>query len=1583
MSGFVLLLLCVTARVAQAQAPYVLPYKMTTLMGPHAPYTIGKYCSGTSGPIAYNVSGDGCPASLLYVGTEPHDVRVDSLGNVYYLDDTSTTNITIHKYNPRTGLVTNYAGGSLGKCSSGDKYGAGCPASDNLGNNATGYSYSLRGRGIGLAPNNDLYLAGYNGYYDWRVGFASDIFSVVAGISSTGYTDNVIATSGATGQTRGIGADAAGNVYIADTSNNALRKVSAANGFISTVAGSGGVSGQANTAGYLDGPAATSLISGPEDAQVDSYGNVYIADQGNSLVRVLYNGQGTIPNVASPVAGHVYTVAGFNATNPNGPSVATTYANVPQPALATAIAGVRKLTLDQYNNVYIADSTNYVVWFLDHATGYIRIIAGTFGKNGSGTNTGAGCTGGTTIGDGCIATNATLYPTSDMGVTVDRFENIYITDYEGGGSNGRIREAVNNQNFGAVATGSSPQQIIEVHVGVGDTILATTGAIINSTNTDFTIVGTPVWVNGAANADGTSDYLITVQFAPTKPGINNAALKVTTTLGQAASFGLTGIGTAPSVAIDPGAVTVLSAAATPVNKPTSVFSDAMGNTYIADTGNNRVLFYNASTATYTVIAGTGTAGYAGDGGAGTAATLKAPQAVTVDAAKNVFIADTGNNAIRRVDGGTGIITTYAGGTSTACPVSTDALGDGCPATQAVLTAPAGVAIDNIGNLYVSDQSAPGGVAANTIRVVGSNSYIYALAGGASTVCSAATDTFGDGCTASAVMLNAPAGLALDTTSNLYIADSGNNIVRMLNLGTQAVTLVAGNGQAGYAVSSGSVAALSQLNAPRAVAVDAGGNVYIADTGNHSIRLVTVTTGLISTITGINGASGTGVVPGSGVQAQLVSPAGVATTGAGTLVISDTGNSRLLSDNRTQAAYNFGRTNVGSSSTAIPFSELGTGNATASLGATLFTTTTTTGYPNYYTLTASGSNGCGNNTTLAPGATCGLTAQFSPTASTDPVSVSTTYAEAAAVVSNPAVPQIKLSGVGVVLVKTSSVVLQTAPVLPANPQYGGTLTMTATITPASCAALATICAPTGTVAFVVDGTALAPVALAPNTGNATSSAAVTISGLAVGVHTVAVLYSGDLYYASNTSNAVNVTVITATTSTLLSISPASSQQFTATTFTATVASTITGGGTPTGTVTFYNNSVTPAAVLGTGTLNGSGVGSFTEQLILNTDGTQGSNTTQVPGSYSVTAKYNGDANFSVSTSSTSTLTVTADTPAILLASRSCNEINVALASGVSAAVNPLGICPNDVTQKWGPQSSNTLYGGVAKPTSGGTAGGTITGFTLCPAPLGSPCPSTSNPDPSQYNFLTMVTFAEPNNFTVGQTVVVSGATNVNPSSTGVNVNSAVVFNIQYTVLAATSTSWTGTLTSYAATAQGASIDATLFVRPTNSLSGTMTFSCTGLPANAACTFSPTTLTLTAGTSIPAYTPVIVTFFTDLQPGTGGTSSLRAPVLAGHRSSGMALAMLFGWPITLAGLAGVIRFRRRNGFGRGLTLVALLCILVGASTVFTGCSPSGPGSYVANLTPAGTYPITITATDGSVSSSIVINFAVSSPGITGQE
>ncbi len=259
-----------------------------------------------------------------------------------------------------------------------------------------------------------------------------------------------------------------------------------------------------------------------------------------------------------------------------------------------------------------------------------------------------------------------------------------------------------------------------------------------------------------------------------------------------------------------------AATAASINNPGSVAVDTAGNVYIADSDHNRIRKVSASTGIITTIAGNGSLGYSGDGGAATAAGLYYPYGVAVDAAGNLYIADTGDNRIRKVSASTGIITTVAGNGSAGYS------GDGAAATAAELDKPFGVAVDAAGNLYIAD------TCDNRIREVSaSTGIITTVAGNGSPYYG------GDGGAATAAGLAFPEGVAVDAAGNLYIADSYDNRIRKVSASTGIITTVAGNGSPATTAATAGLATAAGLYNPYGVAVDAAGNLYIADTWRQS------------------------------------------------------------------------------------------------------------------------------------------------------------------------------------------------------------------------------------------------------------------------------------------------------------------------------------------------------------------------------------------------------------------------------------------------------------------------------------------------------------------------------------------------------------------------------------------------------------------------------------------------------------------------------------------------------------------------------------------------------------------------------
>ncbi len=341
-----------------------------------------------------------------------------------------------------------------------------------------------------------------------------------------------------------------------------------------------------------------------------------------------------------------------------------------------------------------------------------------------------------------------------------------------------------------------------------------------------------------------------------------------------------------------------------LNEPYGAAADGAGNIYIVDSGNQRIRKVTASTGMISTVAGDGTAGYSGDGEAAISAELHSPQGVAVDNAGNIYIADTRNNVIRVVNTGAAQITIAAivipaGDIAT---VAGDGYGsgfgggaggysgDGGAATNAELNVPRSVAVDSAGNIYIADTRN------NRIRKVTASTGIISTVAGDGPEYPATCGYGGDGGLATSAGLCVPDGVAVDSAGNVYIGDTGNNRIRVVNTGRAQITIativipagdiatVAGDGTGGYN-GDGMAAISAELWGPECVAVDSAGNIYIADQENVRIRKVTAPTGDISTVAG-NGTTGYNGDGMAATGAELAAPVGVAVDSAGNIYISE-------------------------------------------------------------------------------------------------------------------------------------------------------------------------------------------------------------------------------------------------------------------------------------------------------------------------------------------------------------------------------------------------------------------------------------------------------------------------------------------------------------------------------------------------------------------------------------------------------------------------------------------------------------------------------------------------------------------------
>ncbi len=563
--------------------------------------------------------------------------------------------------------------------------------------------------------------------------------------------------------------DAAGNIYIADSTNHRIRKVTAG-GVISTYAGNG-TSGSAG-----DGSVAVNgQLSTPTRLALDTANNLYISDMMTHKVRKV------------SATGMIYTYAGTGTSGYSGDGGQAIHAKLSQPD------GV---ALDGAGNLYIADYGNYRVRKVT-PLGVISTVAGngTLGFSG----------------DGGPALNAQFGYLNNL--TVDSSGVIYASD-----SNRCVRKVALNGTITTVL-GNGTQ------FG-GDGGPATSAILYNP--------------YGAVPGSGGSLYVVDYGNARIRKVAPGGA--IATIAGNGAS-GYSGDG-GPAVSAQ-------------LNGPIDVAEDPSGNLYIADYGNHTIRKVDTG-GIISTFAGTGVPGFAGDGGPAISAQLKYPMGLAVDAAGNVYIADTFNYRIRRVTPA-GVISTVVGtGTS-------GYSGDGGLATGAKLRGPTGLAFDSAGNLYFSDQYN------HCVRKVTPAGIISTAAG----VCGASGYS-GDGGPATLAHLNNPYGAAIDGSGNLLIADDGNARIRKVAQGI--ISTIAGTGVAGY-LGDGGPAENAKLFAPNSVSAGPDGRIYICDTLAFAVRVLTPTFG-VSPYGVVNAASlAAPVAPGSlaAINGDYVSTDGLSLT----------------------------------------------------------------------------------------------------------------------------------------------------------------------------------------------------------------------------------------------------------------------------------------------------------------------------------------------------------------------------------------------------------------------------------------------------------------------------------------------------------------------------------------------------------------------------------------------------------------------------------------------------------------------------------------------------------------------------------
>jgi sugar lactone lactonase YvrE len=700
--------------------------------------------------------------------------------------------------------------------------------------------------------------------------------------------------------------------------------------------------------------------------------------------------------------------------------------------------------------------------------------------------------------------------------------------------------------------------------------------------------------------------------------------------------------------------------------PTSMTLNGAGNMYIADSLHNRVRKVTASTGLISTIAGNGNPTYSGDNGPAVNATLNAPSGVALDGAGNLYIADTGNNAVREIAASTGVITTVAGNGT---PGSA---GNGVAATSAELDQPQGVTVDANGNLYIADTSN------HLIRRVDAVSGIIATVAGDRTTNPATGEGSYSGDNGPAIQagLNFPYAVAFDATGNMYIPDSKNNVIRKVaaangvTTASGIITTFAGTGAPGFS-GDGGAAAAAELSSPEGVIADPTGNLYIADTQNAGIRKVSSATGFISTV--IQNGVGEDFNGGALSTVSLNGPIGLYLDGGGNLYFADSLNVREIQSNF--AALDFTR---GPNNTTIPVRQ-GEKSATQ-----LQEVENDVNAPLDLAAISPGPN-----TALDPVATtcmpippmlgvnedCEIGAVFAPstTVAIPPPATEAELTGTIDVASSTVNTPLQIEAIGIAAVVNATTTTLTSSLNPSG--FGQAVTFTATV--ATGAETGTL---TGTVTFAVDGVS----AGSPATLNAAGVAVYATSALTVGVHTVTASYNSDPAHFPSTSTALIQTVLEGTVVTLQSsLNP--SNLGAQVTFTARVTVPPGGGNVPPdGTVVFSDGST----ALGSAVLNATGAASFATSTLAN-------------GPHSITATYLGDASNQIQGSNSTILVQDVLVPGRISLVSNPNPSNYGAPVTFIVAVVPTGIAAATGTVKFfdGAQQigTGTLVGSTGQTT----------------------------------------------------------------------------------------------------------------------------------------------------------------------------------------------------------------------------------------------------------------------------------------------
>jgi len=597
--------------------------------------------------------------------------------------------------------------------------------------------------------------------------------------------------------TPGIAQDQFGNYYVSDLGGNRIRKINSSTGNITTIAGTGAPGYNGNGI-----PAIRAQLSSPAHLRFDPQGDLVVSDSGNCLVRKI------------DAAGMITNIAGTGTCGDSGDG---------GPATSAEIGNAYGVAYDPSGNLYVCDWLNNVVRMVD-TTGTIHTFAGTPNMNGG------------YSGNGVPATQALFnFP---IGIQADSSGNIYIAD----SSNHLVRKVDRNgiiTDFAGNRTGGSSGEGVSATTGEvwhprglvfdNNSLYVSNGGDGRVRRVDVAADTIQTYAGLTSGYDGDGHTLTASEFyLPGQMIFNSVGHLV---VADAANGRIREVGN--TMATIAGGYTGDGSAATEAAflSPQAMATDLLGNSYVVDQSGNRVRKVNAFTGHISTVVGNGISGYSGDGGKATAAELWFPSGIAVDLLGNIFVSDSNNGVIRKVDS--------LGNISTLSKDSRfSSLGH--------------IALDRFDNLYVVDNGAC------VVWKINQAAQVTVFAG-VQNQCG--YNVVSSSMKATAAYLNAPYGLGFDAADELYIADSGNSLIRKVNQSGTITTIAGTQGVFGF-TGDGGQATSANLNFPQDVLVGHGG-IYIADSYNSRIRKI-APNGIITTFAG-TGALG---YNGNGLPANL-------------------------------------------------------------------------------------------------------------------------------------------------------------------------------------------------------------------------------------------------------------------------------------------------------------------------------------------------------------------------------------------------------------------------------------------------------------------------------------------------------------------------------------------------------------------------------------------------------------------------------------------------------------------------------------------------------------------------------------------